>query len=278
MNVSLLKPHEHSVVLNFVAQHPRAHFHLDWEPIYRWLPDRNNHIFLLWQHEYLIGVLAFAPIHHKTTWIRLLALPIDREQAALKLLWDYAYSMLAEKIHLAALMTNQAWLLPLLQGIGFYEQDRVINLRRPRQDMPASPQTAATIRKVRWLEFKQVLHVDNTAFAPLWQMRSYDLREAVRRAQHYRVAVIDGEVVGYELTMGYSNSMHLARLATLPNYQGQRIGKALVYNMLHDAEEKGTHEVTVNTQASNISSQRVYEYFGFEHHSNDYWVYVYSMV
>jgi ribosomal protein S18 acetylase RimI-like enzyme len=127
--------------------------------------------------------------------------------------------------------------------------------------MPLAP---VRIRRPRRWENATVLAVDHAAFGPLWQMRAYDLREAGRRASHYTVAHDGNQMVGYQLSIRYGRSLHLARLAILPACQNQGVGSALVHDLLNFAEASGIEQVTVNTQHSNLSSQRLYQRMGFE--------------
>ena len=68
--------------------------------------------------------------------------------------------------------------------------------------------------------------------------------------------------------------MHLARLATLPECQNQRIGSTLLYDLLKYSEAQGIKTVTVNTQISNTSSQALYYRADFERNNHDIPVYM----
>jgi ribosomal protein S18 acetylase RimI-like enzyme len=62
----------------------------------------------------------------------------------------------------------------------------------------------------------------------------------------------------------YFDGGHLARLAVLPAARSQGVGRMLVTSMLHHFWRRGVFGVTVNTQESNIASQRLYTRLGFE--------------
>jgi ribosomal protein S18 acetylase RimI-like enzyme len=67
---------------------------------------------------------------------------------------------------------------------------------------------------------------------------------------------------------------HLARLAVLPAYQGRGVGYALVNDLLRQFVFRGIFRVTVNTQADNHASLRLYENMGFQRTGESYPVYM----
>ena len=251
------------------------HRHLDWEPTPAdWLRDGKNTIALAWHNNILKGVIAFAPPQSGTTWLRLLALPNNDQREIFHQLWMHIQNLLQPEVTLLAAMSTQFWIAPLLEEAGFAQRDMVINLVRPTQPLPGMRLADVNIRGLRLGEFPRVLAVDNTAFQPIWQMREKDLRAAGQRASYYKIAHNHEKVVGYQLSMRYGTSMHLARLATLPECQNQRIGSTLLYDLVKYSEAQGIKTVTVNTQISNTSSQALYYRADFERNNHDIPVYM----
>jgi ribosomal protein S18 acetylase RimI-like enzyme len=91
-----------------------------------------------------------------------------------------------------------------------------------------------------------------------------ELRQANRISAASTVAEIDGSIVGYEISTLYFDGAHLARLAVSPHAQGHGVARALLLDTLRRFERRGVHVITVNTQAGNLRSQRLYTSFGFE--------------
>ena len=116
--------------------------------------------------------------------------------------------------------------------------------------------------------------VDQTAFPTPWQLTYDDLREARRVSISCTVATLDGEITGYQLSTQYRQSGHLARLAVLPDYQGKGMGGALVDDLIRRLLQRSIRTVTVNTQSSNIRSQRLYRRYGFLRNGYDLPVWV----
>ena len=94
-------------------------------------------------------------------------------------------------------------------------------------------------------------------------MNATDIRLSQRQAASCTLALHDEEIVGYEIASRHHTAGHLARLAVHPKIQGKRVGQVLLNNLLTRFVKRGVKSMTVNTQASNIRSQRLYERYGF---------------
>jgi ribosomal protein S18 acetylase RimI-like enzyme len=108
-------------------------------------------------------------------------------------------------------------------------------------------------------------------------MMEMDLRFARKIAAVHTVAVLDNEIVGYQLSTQYRQSGHLARLAVSPDMQGFGIGAALLDDMIRRFLRRRVRTVTVNTQESNVRSQRLYEQYGFRRNGYDLPVYTINL-
>ena len=80
---------------------------------------------------------------------------------------------------------------------------------------------------------------------------------------HFIVAETDSRVVGYAEGEVHLPTAHLNRIAVRPTHQGHSIGTMLLESMLHAFWRLGAERVTLNTQADNLPSQRLYHRFGF---------------
>jgi ribosomal-protein-alanine N-acetyltransferase len=261
-------------VLDFIFYQAQTHFHLDWEPVQSWLGDSRTLTLVAYQNDGSIqGVMAFSPPHQQTAWLRMLGLGNDNPADVFQALWDFACPLLIPRIKLVAATVAEEWLPDLLEGIGFSQRDTVINLVRINQPLPAISLSQVKVRGVRLWEVTQVLAIDHAAFPAIWQMREPDLRAAGRRAHRYAVALNKTGIVGYLMAMRHESNIHLARLATLPDYQNSGIATRLVYDLIQNADKLRVDTITVNTQLSNASSRRLYDRFGFERDYRDLPVY-----
>jgi [ribosomal protein S18]-alanine N-acetyltransferase len=98
----------------------------------------------------------------------------------------------------------------------------------------------------------------------MWQLDVGTLRQAARMAFSFTIAELDGKNLGYQISTVYNDGVHLARLATLPEAQGNGIGGVLLGDMIERFLRRGFQAATVNTQRSNEQSQRLYKRYGFE--------------
>jgi ribosomal-protein-alanine N-acetyltransferase len=110
-----------------------------------------------------------------------------------------------------------------------------------------------------------VLAVDGLAFDRFWRFDAAglaDARTATPQAR-FRVATIDGRLVGYHVTGRAGALGYLQRLAVHPDHHGRGIGTALVGDSLDWCRTKGCASVLVNTQEGNRRALSLYEHLGF---------------
>jgi len=122
-----------------------------------------------------------------------------------------------------------------------------------------------------------VTEVDNKSFNLLWQNSQDGLSAGLRESALASVAVFDQKVIGYQVSTATSNGGHLARLAVLPEFQRQGIGRALVVDTINQFKNNGARMVTVNTQSDNYSSLRLYQALGFRLTGEQYPVFQFTI-
>lgn len=264
---------------DLVFRHYQVHTHLDWQELSNWLDTTRAPIRLAWQQNRLVGVLGVSyPLNH-TAWIRFIVLHDHApSEEVISALWQ---SVVAELRSLgtqtvSALMTR-AWVEQTLLYLGFSFQEEIITMRRDGETLPSSNSNAFTLRLVRALDMEHILRVDQQAFAPPWQLTMEDLRAAARIASSYVVALLDEQIVGYQISTVYRSSAHLARLAVLPEMQGNGAGSILLSDALRRFFKRHIYTMTVNTQESNLRSQQLYQRFGFQRNGYDLPVWTISL-
>ena len=120
--------------------------------------------------------------------------------------------------------------------------------------------------------------IDHDAFALAWQNSRQTLSAASNYSTYASVADFEGQLVGYQISTASALGAHLARLAVRKHFQRQGIGRALVVDLLKHITRRGFDRVTVNTQADNFSSQKLYNSLGFELTGQRYPMYARSML
>jgi ribosomal-protein-alanine N-acetyltransferase len=79
----------------------------------------------------------------------------------------------------------------------------------------------------------------------------------------YRIARLDGRLVGYGGLMFVLDEAHVTTLSVHPDHQGQGIGTRLLAVLVREALDRGTRALTLEVRASNEPAQALYRRFGF---------------
>jgi ribosomal protein S18 acetylase RimI-like enzyme len=258
-------------VLNLLFNSKRVHTHLDWHETSDWLEETEITVLLAWRETELVGVIGTSAPMGGTSWVRLLALsdPIPGRPLLHKL-WETLSRRLAEDgVHLVAVLVVEDWIVDHLRRLGFHHHEDVVTLARSGYTLPSRTPPQIAIRSAEREDLPAILEVDWKAFKIPWQMTLNELRAAYSIAASHTVAMDESRIVGYQLSTLYRQSGHLARLAVLPEMQGRYVGTQLVDDLIRRLLRRGVRAITVNTQASNIRSQRLYERFDFRRNGYD---------
>jgi ribosomal-protein-alanine N-acetyltransferase len=161
---------------------------------------------------------------------------------------------------------GDGWYERALAAAGFRLTEQVVyfeltDLARRVWPAPAEP-SPAHIRAADPSELNALIAVDGAAFELLWQLSARDLT-MLHMVGQVLVAEHNGTVVGYLAQTYAGAAVHVARLAVLPEYGGQGIGRRLLVAGLERARAAGAARVLLNTQGSNEPAQRLYRSLGF---------------
>jgi ribosomal-protein-alanine N-acetyltransferase len=166
------------------------------------------------------------------------------------------------------------WLDDTLPQMGLFPHEDVVTLYRNSLHLPPAPEVPElTIRDAYLEDAHMLLHIDHEAFAPPWQMSLDDMRQALRQAASSTIIAWEGEPLGYQISTRHQTSGHLARIAVHPDAQGRGLGAVLLDETLRRFLRRGVRAITVNTQASNEHSQRLYQRYDFRRNGFDLRVY-----
>jgi ribosomal protein S18 acetylase RimI-like enzyme len=266
----------------FERQHRRAtrelifrshlvHAHLDWQETDEWLNNVPPFTWVAWKGTRAVGLASFSEPLGGATWLRVAAADYDEDVAGvMRLLWEHALPDLraAHATHCAVLLIND-WLEPHMRDFGFGFHEKVITLKRSTNAMPDEARNPFMVRAFTPADMSSIITLDQAAFSPPWQMTDGEIRVAERMAVSCTVAVYEECVVGYQLSTIYFDGGHLARLAVAPDMQGRGVGKAILSDLIYRFGRRSIYAVSVNTQETNIQSQRLYERLGFRRNGYD---------
>jgi ribosomal-protein-alanine N-acetyltransferase len=162
------------------------------------------------------------------------------------------------------------WLERLLTGEGFKPADIVVTLQCNFEEQYSSvARQDIIIREMTNRDMAAVEAIDIAAFDPSWQLNRASLTKTYHRSSWHSVALLEGKIVGYQMSTSAFDSAHLARLAVDPRWQRRGVGHRLVEDMFETFSAMGVRSFSVNTQASNVQSLSLYQSLGFEREDRD---------
>ena len=126
------------------------------------------------------------------------------------------------------------------------------------------------LRPMRLEDVEQVYAIDVASFSLPWSERSYRY-ELTENTQNARLWVAEAagsqvkrQVVGMIVSWIILDEMHIATIATHPEYRRRGIARLLLVQALDDARTLGVHLALLEVRRSNLAAQKLYQSFGFE--------------
>jgi ribosomal protein S18 acetylase RimI-like enzyme len=168
--------------------------------------------------------------------------------------------------HIGFLPLHQ-WPMQWVRALGYQQIDEVVTYVKSGLTIPDESRynRAVKIRSVRAEDLPRLVRIEEEAFSPLWRHSEEGLRLGWKNALCFDVAELGGHLVGFQYSAASDNqdSGHLVRLTVSPDAQGAGVGGALLASALQHYKELHFQGASLNTQASNVASRRLYERFGF---------------
>jgi ribosomal protein S18 acetylase RimI-like enzyme len=272
------EPSDYSALYNFTNSPINIHRHLDWRDALEWLGRQP-----FWMYEedrHVLGVLACPPEPPEVAWVRLFGVsahtPLDR-------IWRGLFERALENLracHPVPAVVSLAlrdWYQELLKRNGFHHhQDIVVFMFDGPPPRPPKIDSQIILREMVEEDLEKVEGIDHLAFEAIWRLSTDDLNFAASKSSYCTVAELGGEIIGYTMSSSSGMFAHLARLAVHPGLQRQRIGFALVQDLLdHYINQLNYWGVTLNTQNDNRSSLALYHKIGFRETGERFPVFIY---
>lgn len=256
---------DRDLIGSFLTYAVHKHFHLDWYSVYEILDKQP---FLLAADESgPLAVLACPPDPPQVAWIRLYAVHDEGHETQLwTALWQEAReTAIRLGASCATALSTRAWFDDLLRKADFEIANEVLFMEWTDEapDIDLHRANELGIRTMRKDDLAQVEAIDHAAFDPVWSLSLRSLQAAHSLASLATVLEVEGQITAYQISTASALGAHLARLAVLPEQQGHGYGRALVQHVLRIHARRGIGRVSVNTQADNLQSQRLYRSLGF---------------
>jgi ribosomal-protein-alanine N-acetyltransferase len=120
------------------------------------------------------------------------------------------------------------------------------------------------IRKMRMEDIEQVIAIDRVSFSLPWPERSFRFELTDNPASRCWVAEVDGKLAGMIVVWLIVDEVHVATIATHPDFRRQGIAKKLLSYALQHLSIEGAQSSFLEVRASNLAAQEMYRKFGYE--------------
>lgn len=119
------------------------------------------------------------------------------------------------------------------------------------------------IQRMRRRHLRAVHRIDRLVYPRPWSMALYQQELARPGDRHYRIARIDGTIVGYAGLMVVGPDGHVTSVAVDPAWQGHQVASRLLLAVFRAAVDSDCRALTLEVRASNRRAQDLYRRFGF---------------
>ena len=111
-------------------------------------------------------------------------------------------------------------------------------------------------------DLDEVMAIERTSFRHPWSSNFF-LEELQVACARSILAQVNGKIVGYVLFWLLSDAVDIHNIAVHTEFRRQRIGQALLQQVLVQARNRDSSRVTLEVRVSNIPAQKLYESVGF---------------
>jgi ribosomal-protein-alanine N-acetyltransferase len=121
------------------------------------------------------------------------------------------------------------------------------------------------IRRMTVQDVPAVSQIDHMSFTLPWPEHSFHYEVSENRVSHCWVAETeDKRIAAMIVSWIIVDEMHIATIATHPDFRRQGIGKRILRDALADGREAGAHMAFLEVREGNAAAQTMYRKFGFE--------------
>ncbi len=121
------------------------------------------------------------------------------------------------------------------------------------------------IRPMTHEDVDAVIGVEQSAYGEHHWSRESFFNEISNELAVYSCAVNEqGELVAYSGYWQILEEAHITTIAVAPDYRRNRIGEALLINLIDDCHKNGVKYITLEVRVSNEAAIGLYEKYGFK--------------
>jgi ribosomal-protein-alanine N-acetyltransferase len=120
------------------------------------------------------------------------------------------------------------------------------------------------VRKMTLEDIPVVVQLDQISFSLPWPERSFRFELTDNPASRCWVAEVDSHVIGMVVGWLLVDEMHIATIATHPDFRRHGIASHLLSHILLQAQGEGARSSFLEVRESNLAAQEMYRKFGYE--------------
>ena len=120
------------------------------------------------------------------------------------------------------------------------------------------------IRRMTVEDVPAVAELDRISFSLPWTERSFQFEVSSNPASRCWVAEQGGQIIGVVVAWLLLDEVHIATIATHPEFRRQGIAQALLAHVLKLGAKDGALSSFLEVRASNLAAQAMYHKFGYE--------------
>ncbi len=119
------------------------------------------------------------------------------------------------------------------------------------------------IRKMIEDDLEQVVAIDQVSFSLPWPARSFHFEVTDNEIARCWVAEVDGRIAAMMVGWLMVDELHVATIATHPDFRRQGLGKKILVHALLDARDEGVIRAFLEVREKNEAAQNLYRSLGF---------------
>jgi len=119
------------------------------------------------------------------------------------------------------------------------------------------------LRKMILDDLEQVVAIDQMSFSLPWPASSFHFELTDNLASRCWVAELDGRVVAMLVAWFIVDEIHIATIATHPDFRKQGIGEKLLLFTLQSAKDEGAVSSFLEVRENNAVAIMMYRKFGY---------------